>query len=34
LGRVAGAGLTIVVLVVLALKCIYTGIKGQALWLG
>ena len=32
-GRVAGAGLTIVVLVILALQCIYAGIKGQALWL-
>ena len=32
-GRVAGAALTIIVLVILALQCIYTGIKGQALWL-
>ena len=32
-GRVAGAALTIVVLVILALQCIYAGIKGQALWL-
>lgn len=33
-GRITGAGLTIAVLVVLALQCIYTGIRGQALWLG
>ena len=33
-GRIAGAGLTVAVLVVLAVQCIYTGIKGQALWLG
>ena len=33
-GRVVGAGLTVVVLVVLAVQCIYAGIKGQAIWLG
>src|SRR5690348_6930332 len=32
-GRIAGAALTIVVLVILALQCIYAGIRGQALWL-
>ena len=32
-GRVAGAALTIIVLVILAVQCIYTGIKGQAIWL-
>ena len=31
-GRVAGAALTTIVLVILAVQCIYTGIKGQAIW--
>jgi uncharacterized membrane protein YecN with MAPEG domain len=32
-GRVAGAALTIIVLVVLAVQCVYQGAKGQALWM-
>jgi uncharacterized membrane protein YecN with MAPEG domain len=31
-GRIAGAALTFIVLVILAVQCIYTGIKGQAIW--
>lgn len=32
-GRVGGAALTFVVLFVLAVECVYTGIRGQAIWL-
>ena len=32
-GRVAGATLTVVVLVIEALLCIYQGLRGQAIWL-
>lgn len=32
-GRLFGAALTFIVLVVLALQCIYTGLKGQTIWL-
>jgi uncharacterized membrane protein YecN with MAPEG domain len=32
-GRVAGAALTIIVLVILAVQCLYQGVKGQALWM-
>jgi uncharacterized membrane protein YecN with MAPEG domain len=31
-GRMAGAALTFIVLVVEAVQCIYVGIKGQSLW--
>ena len=31
-GRVAGAALTFIVVVVEAVQCIYIGIKGQSLW--
>jgi uncharacterized membrane protein YecN with MAPEG domain len=32
-GRVAGAALTFIVLVILAMQCLYQGVKGQALWM-
>lgn len=32
-GRVAGAALTFIVLIVLAVQCLYQGVKGQALWM-
>jgi uncharacterized protein len=32
-GRMAGAGLTFIVLIILAIQCVYSGIKGQAIWL-
>ena len=32
-GRVSGAGITIVVLVIEALLCLYQGINGQLVWL-
>src|SRR6185312_12451887 len=32
-GRVAGAALTFIVLIILALQCLYQGVKGQALWM-
>jgi uncharacterized membrane protein YecN with MAPEG domain len=32
-GRVAGAALTLIVLGIEAIQCIYAGIKGQSLWL-
>jgi uncharacterized protein len=31
-GRVAGATLTLIVLVIAALLCIYQGVRGQAIW--
>ena len=31
-GRVAGAGLTIIVLLVEAVLCLYQGIRGQSIW--
>lgn len=32
-GRMAGAGLTFIVLIVEAVQCLYVGIRGQSLWL-
>ena len=32
-GRFAGTALTFIVLVILAVQCIYAGVKGQAIWL-
>jgi uncharacterized protein len=32
-GRFAGAALTFIVLVILAVQCIYAGLKGQVIWL-
>jgi uncharacterized protein len=32
-GRVAGAGLTVIVLMIEALLCIYQGVRGQWIWM-